>query len=182
MSAGARSTATITPTARTTQISWLSWELPRATSSCSSSRRQLIALRKQHPVLMRRRFFQGRSIHGGGIRDIAWFQPDGSDMTDEQWQNGKVRTLGMRLNGLAIEETDERGQRIVDDILLLLINGDDEVERFKLPGPPDTPRWEVILDTTYAELEPGRSTRPGEVFELQPRTLVLLRQPKEELE
>jgi len=164
------------------EISWLRWELSERDERLLAFTRQLIQLRKEHPVLMRRRFFQGRRIHGTQIRDIAWFQPDGSDMSDEQWQNGKVRTLGMRLNGLAIEETDERGERIVDDILLLLINGDDEIERFKLPGPPDTPRWEVILDTSAAEFDPDRSARPGEVFELQPRTLVLLKQPKEELE
>jgi glycogen operon protein len=102
-------------------------------------------------------------------------------MTDEQWRTGSVRAIGMRLNGMAMEEVDERGDHITDDILLLLVNGHDEELCFKLPGPATSPRWQVLLDTNMAEVEADRSAAPGEVFELHPRTLVLLRQPKEDL-
>ncbi len=161
------------------EISWVDWTLSERDEKLLDFTKRLIALRTAHPVLKRRRFFQGRQIHGGGIRDIAWFQPDGSDMTEEAWDNGLVRTLGMRLNGMAIEETDERGEHITDDMLLLLINGNDQPQGFKLPGPPTSPRWEVMLDTNTPELREGRTAAPGEIFELHPRTLVLLRQPKE---
>jgi len=163
------------------EVSWLDWNLNERNQQLLAFTQRLIQLRKEHPVLQRRKFFQGRRIHGGGIRDIAWFQPDGSDMTDEQWENGRVRALGMRLNGMAIEETDERGEHITDDILLLLINGHDEKQEFKLPGPTTSPHWEVLLDTNMAEVDEERSAAPGEIFELHPRTLVLLRQPKEDL-
>jgi glycogen operon protein len=163
------------------EISWLNWDLNERDAQLLEFAKHLIQLRKEHPVLLRRRFFQGRAIRGGGIRDIAWFQPDGSDMSEEAWDNGLVRTLGMRLNGMAIDETDERGERIIDDILLLLINGHDEKQSFKLPGPPESPRWEVLLDTNTPHVEETRSAAPGEIFELHPRTLVMLRQPKEEL-
>ncbi|MDP9310901.1 MAG: glycogen debranching enzyme GlgX, partial [Chloroflexota bacterium] len=162
------------------ELSWLNWELTTQDAQLLAFTRRLIELRRNHPVLLRRRFFQGRAIHGGGIRDIAWFQPDGSDMSEEAWENGLVRTLGMRLNGLAIDETDERGEDLTDDILLLLVNGHDGTQGFKLPGPPTSPRWEVLLDTNTPELH-ERSAAPGEIFDLHPRTLVLLRQRKEEL-
>lgn len=163
------------------ELSWLDWTLDEARTALLEYTKRLIRLRNEHPVLQRRKFFQGRRIRGEGIRDIAWFQPDGSDMTEEQWENGQVRALGMRLNGMAIDEMGEHGEPITDDILLLLINGHDEAQAFKLPGPSDSPRWEVLLDTNTAAPVEGRSAAPGEVFELQPRTLVLLRQPKEAL-
>ncbi|MBV9790307.1 MAG: glycogen debranching enzyme GlgX, partial [Chloroflexi bacterium] len=163
------------------EISWLNWEVGARDQQLLDYTRHLIQLRKSHPVLHRRKFFQGREIHGGDVRDICWYQPDGSDMTDEQWVNGAVRALGMLLNGMAMQETDERGEEIKDDVLLMLVNGHDEEQPFKLPGDAQQPRWEVLLDTNTPELSEERSAAPGEIFELHPRTLVLLRQPKEQL-
>jgi isoamylase len=161
------------------ELSWINWNFSERDQQLLDYTRKLIQLRRDHPVLQRRKFFQGRQIKGSEIRDIAWFQPDGSDMTEEAWENMLVHALGMRLNGMAISETDERGERITDDILLLLINGNAAKQKFKLPGPPTSPRWEVMLDTNMWEVDPSRSAAPGEIFELHPRTLVLLRQRKE---
>lgn len=161
-------------------ISWLDWDLSEHDEALLAYTKELIRLRLEHPVLRRRSFFQGREIHGE-VADIAWFQPDGTPMDDDVWAEGWVRCLGMQLNGQAIEETDEQGERIVDDVMLLLINGDHNTQTFTLPGDPVDPRWEVLLDTNTPELD-ARSAAPGEVFELQSRTLVLLRQPYEALQ
>jgi isoamylase len=160
-------------------ISWLDWNLSEEDEALLAYTKQLIELRLEHPVLRRRSFFQGREIHGE-VADIAWFQPDGGPMDEATWAEGWVRCLGMQLNGAAIEETDEQGEPIVDDVLLLLINGDHEAQAFTLPGETQTPRWEVLLDTNTTELE-KRSAAPGEIFELHPRTLVLLRQPNSDI-
>ena len=32
---------------------------------------------QQQPVFQRRKFFQGRSIRGEGVKDVSWFGPDG---------------------------------------------------------------------------------------------------------
>ena len=53
----------------------------RASASCSTSSRRMIALRRAHPVFRRRDFFQGRPLHGSDVKDIAWLQPDGTEMT-----------------------------------------------------------------------------------------------------
>ena len=66
----------------------------------------MIALRQKHPVLRRRRFFAGRAIRGADVKDIAWFDPDGEEMTDDAWDAPHVRCLGVRLDGEAIDETD----------------------------------------------------------------------------
>ncbi len=163
------------------EISWLNWELNERDQKQLDYAKHLIRLRRDHPVLHRRKFFQGREIHGTGVRDICWYQPDGSLMTEEQWINGSVRSLGMLLNGLAMQETDERGEEIKDDVLLLLINGHDEQQCFKLPGDEQGPRWQVLLDTNTPDIDRDRGAAAGEIFELYPRTLVLLRQPKEQL-
>ena len=47
-------------------------------------------------------------------------------MTDETWNSPDVRCLGVRLNGDAIDEVDERGERIVGDTLLIMLNAGEE--------------------------------------------------------
>jgi isoamylase len=163
------------------EISWFDWSANERDEKLFDFTKRLIQIRREHPVLHRRHFFQGRPIHGMDIQDIVWYQPDGSEMTDEQWRSGSVRALGMLLNGTGMTELNERGEELTDDVLLLLINGHDETQEFTLPGSKDGPRWEVLLDTNLPGTEDERTAKPGEVFELQPRTLVLLRQPKEEL-
>ena len=65
--------------------------------------------------------------------DIAWLDPTGAEMTDETWNSPDVRALGVRLNGDAIQEVNERGERIVGDTLLLMLNAGDEPIAFVLP-------------------------------------------------
>jgi len=48
--------------------------------------RCLVRFRKRHPVFRRRRWFQGRQLHGSGIRDIGWFKTDGGEMSEEDWK------------------------------------------------------------------------------------------------
>jgi isoamylase len=162
------------------EISWLDWDLSEHGQSLLEFTRHLIDIRRDHPVLHRRKFFQGRRIRGSEIRDIHWFRPDGIEMTDEEWDMSFVRCLGMLLNGQAMDEWDEQGNHLRDDVMLVLINGHHETMPFKLPGPAE-PRWHVMVDTNTPGTYDERSAAGEEIFELQPRTLVLLRRRKEEL-
>src|SRR6266853_1283774 len=87
---------------------------------CSSDLR-LVLFRRGQPGLRRRRYFQGRGIRGGGVKDVAWLAPDGREMNDEAWNADFVRSLGMLLAGDAIEEMDERGRPVTGDTLLVLL-------------------------------------------------------------
>ena len=92
--------------AQDNEISWFDWELQRRDRQLLAFTRSLIRLFKAHPVLRRRRFFQGRQIRGSRVKDLTWFAPDGTEMTDEQWQAPGVKTLAVQFAGDAI---DERG-------------------------------------------------------------------------
>jgi glycogen operon protein len=112
--------------------------------------RFVIELVHQHPVLRRRHFFQGRKIHGVNLKDLYWLRPDGNEMTEEDWRNPSIRFIGLRLAGEAIDEVDERGNRIVDDTLLILLNAHHEPLPFVLPAYQPEMRWELVLDTREA--------------------------------
>ncbi len=159
------------------EISWLDWELDQEESDFLRFARRLIALRKEHPVLHRRSFFQGRSIHGLDVSDIEWYRPDGGQMDDEEWNNGMVRCIGLLLNGQNMDERDLRGQPMTDDVLLLLLNAYHEPIPFTLPGAEDGPAWEAMIDTAQPDDAELPGTAPGGVYELQGRSLVVLCQP-----
>jgi isoamylase len=135
----------------------------------------VIALRKYHPVFRRRHFFQGRAIKGAGVKDILWLRPDGSEMTDEEWNQEHARTLGMFLSGSAVDEMDERGQLLTDENFLLLMNAHHEEVPFTLPSAAWGMLWVSVLDTHCAT--GGGPDRPFEAagtYPLQARSMAVL--------
>src|SRR5205807_6871287 len=109
--------------------------------------KRVAAVWREQPVFQRRRFFQGRSIRGSDIKDLSWLEPSGEEMPDEAWDAGFVKCLGVRLAGDLIGDVDERGDRIVGDTLLLLLNGHHEAIPFVLPLHKEEQQWELLLDT-----------------------------------
>lgn len=156
------------------EISWMDWNLSQMGREMLEFTRKLVALRKQHPVLCRRRFFQGRRIHGSDIRDILWLRPDGQEMSDDEWSSDIVRCLGMMLNGLAMKEWDERGQSVYDDMLLVMFNAHHEPISFVLPDTSEDFPWEVLVDTAQKGSSRRRMWRSGHSYHVQGRSLVLL--------
>jgi glycogen operon protein len=165
------------------EISWVNWKLSDSGKRMLDFTRYVLGLRTQHPVLHRRRFFQGRSIHGSNVYDIIWRRPDGHEMSDDDWEHGMVRCLGMLLNGQEMDDWNERGEPVRDDILMLMLNAYHETIPFKLPGRKNKryeKPWELLLDTAlppseYSEPE-HQTLRPNDAYQLQGRSLVLLRQ------
>jgi isoamylase len=156
------------------RISWVDWRLSDDQQQLLAFSRALIQLRKAHPVLHRRSFFQGRSIHGLQISDIEWYRPDGEEMAEEEWANGFVRCMGMLLNGQIMDEWDVRGQHVRDDVLLLLLNAHHEPIPFVLPGIGTDPAWEVLIDTARVEEGKRPAYQPEQSYPLEGRSLVLL--------
>jgi isoamylase len=159
------------------EISWVDWKMTKTQQSLLAFTRNLIALRQKHPVFRRRRFFQGRRIRGAEVKDLSWVRPDGKEMTDEDWAQGYVRCLGVRLAGHAIEEKDPKGRPIVDDTFLLLLNAHHEPRPFTLPAHKRGVRWQQVFDTAMYDTigKPVRLIRGGEQYDLEARSLALLR-------
>ena len=95
------------------ELSWTDWTMTPERLDFLAFTGRVIQIWRDHPVLRRRKFFQGRSIRGAEVLDIAWLDAAGLEMTDETWSSPDVHALGVRLNGDAIQEVNERGERIV---------------------------------------------------------------------
>jgi isoamylase len=152
------------------ELSWYDWS--RRDNDLLGFVSRLIRLRRDHAVFRRRRWFQGRSIRGEQLTDIAWFKPDGGQMTEEDWRNGYARSLAVFLNGEDLGAPDPRGRRPRDDSFFLLLNAHDQPLRFTLPRGPYGRRWMRILDT--ADPLPRFYRAAGQV-PVAARSLALLR-------
>ncbi len=156
-------------------LSWLDWELDDRRRHLLDYARRLIAFRHKHPVLRRRRFFSGRSILGSAEKDLAWFRPDGREMTKEDWKK-PTRRVAFILGGDAIPSPDARGQRVVDDTLLIVMNGEREDEEFVLPERRWAEAWERVVDTEPDSRQSRVSSLrvpAGEKVELGPLSLAV---------
>jgi len=155
-------------------LTWLHWELREAQGTFYDFVRLVIHLRRTQPVFQRRTFFQGRAIHGEGIQDISWFEPSGQEMTEEVWQNGYMPCLGVRLAGDLIGDLDERGEPIVGETILLLLNAHYEAMPFTLPATEEGQQWERLLDTADPQGTPLHCTG-GQQYQLPGRAMAVLR-------
>ena len=127
------------------ELSWFDWE--HADEELLAFARRLIRLRREHPVFRRGSFLTGASPGGSGLPDVWWFRLDGRRMTQRDWQSSDTHTLGVFLNGQEIRSRTARGERIVDDSLLLLLNAHFEPVEFTLPTRRFGVHWEVELAT-----------------------------------
>jgi glycogen operon protein len=158
-------------------LAWHDWDLDADRRRFLDFLRELIRFRKQHPVLRRRAFFQGRRIRGSEIKDIAWFSASGREMTDEEWTADHVRSMGMRLSGDAIEEVDEHGRPIAGENLLVLLNAGSSDVPFVLPAHRAGTRWIIVFDTARNGAVRGRKhiERGGRTYDLQPHSMAVFR-------
>ena len=140
------------------ELSWLDWE--NTDEALLGFARRLITLRKKHPLFRRRTYPKPENT--------AWLSPEGREMTDQDWNLPFARCLGCLMVGQRLYERDERGEPVMDDDLLVLMNAHHDALDFVLPEAP----WLVLLDT--ARDEPAV---PAKSYRLEARSLVLLATP-----
>ena len=126
------------------ELSWLDWQ--NGDDDFLEFCEDVVNFRRTHAVFRRRRFFEGEPIFGD-LADIAWFRPDGAEMTDEDWGASFAKSLSVFLNGNGLPDPDRRGRPLKDDSFLLLFNGHHEDIPFVLPGREFGRRWVAELTT-----------------------------------
>ncbi len=156
-------------------ISWYDWH--HVDYELMAFVTRVIQFRREHAVFTRRRWFVGRPLRGADVSDIGWFKPDGQEMTDDDWQTGFARTVGVFLNGKAIPTPDGRGEPIIDDCFYVLFNAHFEAISFKLPTGPWGDRWIRVIDSSESvpDLREHRELRAGEEVPVKDHSVVVLR-------
>ncbi len=174
--------------AQDSAISWFNWNFDDRQKALLEFTSSLIALRKDHPNLHRRKFFQDRhispasaehrNVDGLEVQDVSWYRPDGQQMTEEEWGAGWVRCLGLCLSGRTIDDVDRNGQAIRDDSFLLCLNPHGDHISFHLPPCTVNCCWELMVDTRNPTITEARSIHAGEPYDMIEHSAVLFREVK----
>ncbi len=159
------------------EISWYDWSLDDERKAMLAFTRRLLALRRAHPGLRRAKFFKGRRIRGTDVRDVMWLRHDGEAMTDSDWGDPNTASLAMFLSGRGLDMFDDDGNVVLDDDLLVVVNGSHVALDWVLPALViGADAWELLLDTgaddVKEHVEAGGTTRmEGRTLKLFRRTL-----------
>jgi glycogen operon protein len=166
------------------ETSWMDWDLDEEQRDLLAFTKRVVALRREHPVFRRRRFFAGEAPQDGKAADIAWFTPEGKNMSDADWSHEFARSMLVFVNGDAIPEPDQRGEKVFDDSFLIAFNGHHEPLTFVLPDEVYGEGWLVALDThddqagSVSIFDDATTLLPGVEFRVADRSIVVLRRPR----
>jgi glycogen operon protein len=160
------------------EISWIDWQ--KADHDLLLFTKKLIHFSKRHPVFCRRDWFKGRPIRGTGLEDIAWFLPNGDEMSEENWNQDYAKSLGVFLFGLGIRSEGPRGEKITDDSFYIIFNAFHDSLEYKLPGKKFGKKWVRVLDTHENFLEEsGSEHKPDSMVRVEGRSVMVLKAPIE---
>ncbi len=114
------------------KLTWIDWEMAKTNADMLRFVQNMIALRKRHSSLMRRRFLTGYIIEERGIRDISWH---GAKLDTPLWDDPDNQLLAFTLAG--IEECD----------IHVIVNMSDQQTVCDLPE-IEGRRWCPSIDTS----------------------------------
>lgn len=163
------------PYCQDNEISWIDWE--NADRELLEFTRKLIHFRKNHPAFRRRRWFQGEPVlTQESMEDIAWFLPNGTNMTHESWNHHYAKSLGVYLNGHGIRTVGPKGEQIIDDSFYVIFNAYHDTLNYKLPSPNYGKSWTKVLDTSQSDLKKVYTFLAESQIIVEGRSVVILKQ------
>jgi isoamylase len=151
------------------EISWMDWHWNEKQQALFEFTSQLTALRREIPLLSRRKFF--------GSEQVSYLRPEGGEMTSDDLNNPETHCLGLFIDGVRVLEQTEDGQDIGDEQLIWILNAYWEDISFLLPKiGRKTSSWEIIVDTAAGKIYPGGELiKGGHPLDVPARSSMLLR-------
>jgi isoamylase len=160
------------------EISWLDWA--NKDEELLAFVQQLIALRKAHPIFCRTRWFKGEKLKGGKVEDIAWFLPEGTAMSEENWNHDFAKSLAVFLNGSGVNAHTYEYEPIVDDSFYLIFNAHFEALEFVFPAEEYGHEWTKIIDTAAgATVKDSGTFKSGTSIQVEGRSAIVLQCKKD---
>jgi isoamylase len=153
------------------EITWFDWA--SADTGLRGFTRQLIALRKAHPVFRRRRF-----LSGAEASELRWFTPAGTEMTAADWSDENALAIALYLDGSDDPDQAADGTLLVDDDFLVLVNSWWEPLDFELPQTRHGAQWHTEINS-YDLAAPAEAAKcpAGDPVTVEARAIVVLRSP-----
>jgi len=157
------------------EISWMDWRPDEAWLDLYETTKAALRLRRDHPALRQRHFLEGRPAVEGGPKDLAWIHPEGREMTDHDWFDDNLHTVGMFVSGDPLRAAGQRGERLSDSSFLMWFHAHSSPGKVTVPKDDRGRTAEIVLSTDTGH-HVGEKLSPGDVIDMAPRSLVVVRQ------
>src|SRR5258708_11777443 len=159
-------------------ISWFDWDVGETGYDLRNFVRDVIAVMHGNPILRRRAFFTGEPQPGMQSKDVTWIRHDGLEMSEQDWGDPELHSIGMLLLGRATDEVDVRGRSYAGDSLLILLNAGTRSRSYTLPRMELAGNWVEVLNTAH----PGPWSRlvRNDAVSLNAHSTLLLRHSERE--
>jgi glycogen operon protein len=153
------------------EISWLDWDIKEKGQSLIRFVQVLTQLRRDYPILRRSRFLSGTYNEELGVKDVTWINPNGSEMTADDWSDTNAKCFGMLIDGRA-QPTGIR-QRGEDATVLIVLNAHHDLVSFTLPECPGGKEWLRVIDTNVEEDAQKTIVETGAHYDATGRSLLV---------
>ncbi|WP_205470938.1 glycogen debranching protein GlgX [Nocardioides sp. SYSU D00038] len=157
------------------ETSWIDWRPDDAWLDVYDVVKTALRLRREHPALRQRHWFEGRPTIRGGPKDLAWLHPSGREMTGDDWHDESLTCVGMFVSGAPLRSPGPRGEQQFDASFMIWMNPGDSPLRLELPENDWVQAGEVVLSTD-AKLPVGTPVKAGDRLALGRQSLVVFRQ------
>ena len=157
------------------ELSWIDWRADDAWLDVFEVTQAALRLRREHPALRQRHFFEGRPTIRGGPKDLAWLHPTGREMTGDDWHDPTLTMLGMFVSGAPLRSPGPHGEQQVDKSFAMFFNSGDRSVNVELPANDWVHSGEVALSTD-PKLPVGTPVKTGDRMRLGGRSVVVLRE------
>ncbi|MCF8226392.1 MAG: glycogen debranching protein GlgX [Bacteroidales bacterium] len=158
------------------EITWMNWEWTASQKKLHEFTRFMIGLRKRIGLWDQMLPFGSDPVKRSDIAGLQWLNPDGDIMSGQDWKTGYVRCIGMYITGLPDNVEISAANDSSVHSFLVIFNSYWESITFNLPGSDKKFIWELVVDTRFDE-HPDKLVIDGGQYDVQPRSLVLLRHP-----
>ena len=157
------------------EISWVDWRPDDAWLELWDITKTALKIRREHPALRQRHWFEGRPAIRGGPKDLAWLHPDGREMTGDDWYDPDLKVIGMFVSGDPLRSPGPKGEQQRDSSFLIWLNGGSADREITLLENAWVQSGSAVLSTATG-VPVGTELRAGQRFTLAAESVVVLRQ------
>ncbi len=138
--------------------SWFDWRLVKRNDEMLRFTREVIAFRRQQPVLRREKFLTGTASRPGELPDVSWYGVEGQSIDWESTYNSLTCLLG------TCWLTNPAARSV-----LIMMHSGGKGQKFAIPEPARHLRWRLFIDTA--------ADPPGDVYPQHDGPIVAANRP-----
>ncbi|UUZ58428.1 hypothetical protein [Nocardioides sp. B-3] len=162
---------------RDNEISRIDWRPDDAWLDVYEITKTALRIRRDHPALRQRHWFEGRPTIKGGPKDLIWLHPTGREMTGDDWHDDGLQCFGMVVSGDPLRSPGPRGEQLRDASFIIWLNASAHDVELTLPENNWVLAGEIVVST-----DPGNATgtpvKAGSTLLREARSVIVMREVK----